>query len=84
MNFHNPFTSRSISKKPITLSITPIGQQKLEKFEGTGLDIRALQILHDEGPTTLRELEKKLGIDENKARVLATDLTRNKQWAIAQ
>ena len=45
--------------------------------------MRALQILQDEGPTTLRELEKKLGIDENKALVLAKDLVRNKGWAAA-
>ena len=83
MNF-NPFTSKSINKRPTTLTISPLGQQKLEKFEGSGLDIRALQILHDEGPTTLRELEKKLGIDENKALVLARTLTREKGWALAQ
>ena len=82
MNLHVPFTGRS--KKPTTLTITPVGQQKLEHFEGTGLDMRALQILQDEGPTTLRELERKLGIDENKAKVLAKDLVRNKGWAIAQ
>jgi len=84
MNFHNPFAGKGMSKRPTTLTITPVGQQKLERFEGTGLDMRALQILQDEGPTTVRELEKRLGIDENKALVLARDLTRNKGWAIAQ
>lgn len=75
---------KGISKKPVTLTITPQGQNKLESYEGGGLPFRALQILHDEGPTTLRELEQKLGIDEHKARVLASDLTRTKGWAIAQ
>ena len=74
---------RKVERKAVSLAITPIGQRKLETLSGTGIEIRALQILHDEGITTVRELEKKLGIDEHKARNLAQELT-SKEWAIAQ
>ena len=76
--------TKGIDKRPITLTITPTGEGKLQHWEGGGLEFRALQILHDEGPTTVGEVEKKLGLDEHKARALCRHLTKEKGWALAQ
>jgi len=80
-----PFNiGRNIDKRPITLTITPIGEKKLQNWEGGGLEVRILQILQEEGPTTIGELQRKLGMDEHKTRAICRDLTRNKGWAVAQ
>lgn len=75
---------RNIDKRPTTLTITPIGEKKLQTWEGGGLEMRILQILHEEGPTTLGELQRKLGMDEHKVRAVCRHMTRDLGWAIAQ
>ena len=75
--------SRNIEKKPLTLSITPIGESKLQHWEGGGIEIRIAQILHDEGPTTINEFQKKLNMDEMKVRAICREMVR-RGWAIAQ
>ena len=81
--FHIPM-GRNTPKRQLTLTITPLGEQKLQKWEGGGLEIRILQILQEEGPTTIGELQKKLQKDENTVRAVCRDMTKNKQWAVAQ
>ena len=81
--FHIPM-GRNVPKRQLTLTITPLGEQKLQNWEGGGLEIRILQILQEEGPTTIGELQKKLQKDENTVRAVCRDMTKNKQWAVAQ
>jgi len=81
--FHIPM-GRNTPKRQLTLTITPLGEQKLQNWEGGGLEIRILQILQEEGPTTIGELQKKLQKDENTVRAVCRDMTKNKQWAVAQ
>ena len=81
--FHIPM-GRNTPKRQLTLTITPLGEQKLQNWEGGGLEIRILQILQEEGPTTIGELQRKLQKDENTVRAVCRDMTRNKGWAVAQ
>ena len=81
--FHIPM-GRNTPKRQLTLTITPLGEQKLQNWEGGGLEIRILQILQEEGPTTIGEFQKKLQKDENTVRAVCKDMTKNKGWAVAQ
>ena len=74
-----PF-ARGIEKKEPVLVITPLGQQKAEKFEGQGLEYRALAVLHDEGPTSVKELATRLNIEHDKARTIGNSMIRS-GWA---
>jgi len=79
MNLHLPFT-RGVEKREPVIVITPLGQQKAEKFEGQGIEFRALAILHDEGPTSIKDLANRLNIESDKARAIANKLIQN-GWA---
>ena len=81
--FHIPM-GRNTPKRQLTLTITPLGEQKLQNWEGGGLEIRILQILQEEGPTTIGEFQKKLQKDENTVRAVCRDMNKNKGWAVAQ
>lgn len=74
-----PFV-RGIEKKEPVIVITPLGQQKAEKFEGQGIEYRALAVLHDEGPTSVKELGVRLNIEPEKARAVGNKLIQN-GWA---
>ena len=81
--FHIPM-GRNTPKRQLTLTIIPLGEQKLQNWEGGGLEIRILQILQEEGPTTIGEFQKKLQKDENTVRAVCKDMIKNKGWAVAQ
>jgi len=71
---------RTIEKREPMIAITPMGQQKAESFQGGGLEFRALAVLHDEGPTSIKDLGNRLGVDDTKARLVARELI-SKRWA---
>lgn len=73
---------RTIEKREPMLAITPMGQQKAESFQGGGLEFRALAVLHDEGPTSIKDLGQRLGVDDAKSRLIARSLI-GKRWANA-
>lgn len=79
MNFGLPFV-RGIEKKEPTIQITPMGEEKAEKFEGGGLEFRALAFIHDQGPASMKELSSGLGVEPDKARAVANALIK-KGWA---
>lgn len=79
MAFPLPF-ARGIERKEPVIVITPLGQQKAEKFEGQGIEYRALAILHDEGPTSIKELGLRLNVESEKARAISNKLIQN-GWA---
>ena len=74
-----PFV-RGVEKREPVLVITPLGQQKAEKFEGQGIEYRALAVIHDEGPTSIKELATRLNIEHDKARAVSNSMIRN-GWA---
>lgn len=74
-----PFV-KGVEKKEPVLVITPLGQQKAEKFEGQGLEYRALAVLHDEGPTSVKELGVRLNVEHDKARAISNKLIQS-GWA---
>jgi len=71
---------RTIEKREPMLAITPMGQQKAESFQGGGIEFRALAVLHDEGPTSVKDLGQRLGVDDTKARLVARSLI-SRRWA---
>ena len=79
MNLNLPFV-RTVAKKEITISITPIGEEKAQKFQSTGLEFRALAVIHDEGPTSMKDLGTRLNIEHEKA-VMVANLLIRKGWA---
>jgi len=74
-----PFV-RGVERKEPVIVITPLGQQKAERFEGQGIEFRALAVIHDEGPTSIKELATRLNVESDKARAISNKLIQN-GWA---
>jgi predicted transcriptional regulator len=44
-----------------TFNITPTGMERLEKMNGTGLELRILGTLAENGPLTILEIDRNVG-----------------------
>ena len=70
-------------KKSLSFVITPLGQRNLETFRGDGLELRILQVLHDEGATTMGEFRQKLKVEDSVIKTACKNMA-SKEWIIAQ
>jgi len=49
------------SMRSQTFNITPTGMERLEKMNGTGLELKILGTLAENGPSTVLEIDKAVG-----------------------
>jgi len=76
-----PFITETEDKNP-TVGLTEAGRRKAESPGSSGLLSRALYILHQQGPTSQKELGKRLRIDKARARYVVLELLKNKDVRI--
>jgi len=70
-------------KKSLAFVITPLGQQNLQAFRGDGLELRVMQVLLDEGATTLSDLRHRLKTEDAIIKTACRNLAQ-KEWIVAR
>ena len=66
----------STDTKDSVVALTPLGTERVEKFQGSGLGFQALGIIHDEGPTSVTEMGQRLHTDREKTRFVINQLIK--------
>ena len=59
-----------------TIVLTPLGKEKVEKYEGEGPKFRVLTVLSEEGPSSVAEIAEKSGIGTGKVKHFIEKLTK--------
>jgi Mn-dependent DtxR family transcriptional regulator len=66
-----------MTQQDIIISLTPLGEQKVQQMNGEGVLQEMLNILHENGPSSLSELSGDLNVSLMETKQIARRLQEN-------